>query len=87
MTLKHGLTGTSSQNTTPVTVTAKTASELQLGRLAYSIAGTAAILGISQRSVHRLLKRGLLRGSKALRKIIISRVEIDKFLIETTEGI
>jgi predicted transcriptional regulator len=84
MTLKSMLPGISSQYTTPVTVTAKTASELHLGRLAYSIADTASILGISQRSVHRLLKRGLLRGSKALRKIIIPRLEIEKFLTDTT---
>ena len=86
MTLKSMLPGISSPNTTPVTVTAKTSSDLQLGRLAYSIADTASILGISKRSVHRLLKRGLLRGSKALRKIIIARSEIEKFLTETTEG-
>ena len=53
--------------------------------MGYSIAETASILGISQRSVHRLLNRGLLRGSKALRKIIIPQTEIEKFLIETTE--
>jgi len=79
------LPGISSTNTTPVTVTAKIASEIQLGRLAYSIAETALILGISQRSVHRLLKRGLLSGSKALRKIIIPQTEIVKFLLDTTE--
>jgi predicted transcriptional regulator len=84
MTYNSLLPGINPTNTTPVTVTAKTASEIQHGRLAYSIAETALILGISQRSVHRLLKRGLIRGSKALRKIIIARTEIDKFLTETT---
>jgi predicted transcriptional regulator len=55
-------------------------------RMGYSIAETAYILGISQRSVHRLLKRGLLRASKALRKVIIPQTEIAKFLIDTTEA-
>ena len=80
------LPGISSQNT-PVPITAKVASEIQLGRLAYSIAETALILGISQRSVHRLLKRGLIRGSKALRKILVARSEIEKFLSETSVGV
>jgi hypothetical protein len=39
---------------------------------------------LSTRSVHRLLGRGLLRASKALRKILIPRVEIEKFLRDTT---
>jgi excisionase family DNA binding protein len=53
-------------------------------KLAHTVTETADILGISTRSVHRLLKRGLLRASKALRKILIPRVEIEKFLSETT---
>jgi excisionase family DNA binding protein len=56
-------------------------------KLAHTVAETADILGISERSVHRLLKRGLLRASKALRKILIPRTEIEKFLRDTTEAV
>ena len=55
-------------------------------RMGYSIAETAATLGISQRSVHRLRERGLLRASRALRKLIVPQAEIAKFLLDTTEG-
>jgi excisionase family DNA binding protein len=54
-------------------------------RLGFSVAEAALVIGISERSIHRLLKRGLLRGSKALRKIIIPRTEIERFLRDTTE--
>ncbi len=63
-----------------------TKSSGQEPKLAYTVAETAWILGISTRSVHRLLKRGLLRASKALRKLIIPQTEIEKFLLETTEA-
>ncbi len=53
-------------------------------KMAHTITETAEMLGISTRSVHRLLNRGLLRASKALRKIIIPHVEIEKFLRDTT---
>ncbi len=52
-------------------------------RLAYSMRETAEILGISYITVHRLIKRGLLRNSKALRHKIISAAEIERFLNET----
>jgi predicted DNA-binding protein (UPF0251 family) len=68
----------------PVTATAKSAPQVKMERLGYTVLESAQILGISTRSVHRLLKRGLLRASKALRKIIIPRVEIEKFLRDTT---
>lgn len=44
---------------------------------------TAEILGVSYISVHRLTKRGLLRPSRALRRMIFSGEEIDRFLRET----
>lgn len=43
----------------------------------------AAMLGISYISVHRLLKRGLLRSSTALRHKLIPATEIDRFLKST----
>ena len=55
-------------------------------RMGYSVAETGYILGISQRSVHRLRKRGLLHASRALRKLIIPQAEIERFLLDTQEG-
>jgi hypothetical protein len=55
-----------------------------LPRLAFSMAETAEILGVSYQTVHRLLQRGLLRSSSALRHKIIARTEIERFLRETT---
>ena len=45
---------------------------------------TAEVLGVSYITVYRLLKRGLLRGSSALRTKIIPKTEIERFLKETT---
>jgi excisionase family DNA binding protein len=53
-------------------------------RLAYSVDETAVMLGLSSKSVRRLLGRGLLKGSRALRVIRISRSEIERFLKDTT---
>ena len=52
-------------------------------RLAYSMRETAEILGVSYMTVHRLIKRGLLKNSKALRTIIIPAAEIERFLKES----
>jgi predicted site-specific integrase-resolvase len=56
-----------------------------LPRLAYSMAETAQILGVSYITVHRLIKRGLLKSSSALRHKIIPATEIDRFLSSTIE--
>jgi len=58
--------------------TAKTSEKLP--RLAYTMRETAEILGVSYITVHRLLKRGKLRASDAIRSKIIPRAEIDRFL-------
>lgn len=58
----------------------------KLPRLAYSVDETAEILGISGASVRRLIVRGLLRCSQAIRHKMISRVEIERFLKETTRA-
>jgi hypothetical protein len=52
-------------------------------RLAYTMRETAEILGVHYITVHRLIQRGLLKNSKALRKIIIPAMEIERFLKET----
>ncbi|MCP5524074.1 MAG: helix-turn-helix domain-containing protein [Verrucomicrobiales bacterium] len=52
-------------------------------RLAFSIQETAAMLGLSDKSVRRLIWRGLLHPSRALRHIRIPKDEIERFLRET----
>ncbi len=53
-------------------------------RLAFSLRETAQLLGTSYVSIWRLIRRGLLRPSRALRTPKISREEIERFLRETT---
>jgi excisionase family DNA binding protein len=55
-----------------------------LPRLAFTMKETATILGVSYITVHRLLKRGKLRASDAIRNKVIPRVEIERFLTEST---
>lgn len=55
----------------------------QLPRMAYSMRETAAILGVCYQTVHRLLKRGLLRSSTALGHKLIPAAEIERFLQAT----
>ena len=52
-------------------------------RLAYSVSETATMLGVCDKTVRRLVHRGLLRPSRAIRHLLISRKEIDRFLEET----
>jgi len=59
------------------------ASASQLPRLAYTMEETAKILGVSYITVHRLIKRGLLRSSSALRHKLIPTTEIQRFLKST----
>jgi len=49
------------------------------------MAETARILGVSYITVHRLLKRGKLRSSSALRHKLIPMTEIERFLKTTLE--
>ena len=54
-------------------------------RLAYSRTETAKLLGVSPITIDRLAKRGLLRPSRAIRRPLYSKSEIQRFL-EETEG-
>jgi DNA-binding transcriptional MerR regulator len=54
-------------------------------RLAYSRQETAEILGISAPTIDRLTKRGLLKPSRATRRPLYSKTEIERFLAETSE--
>jgi excisionase family DNA binding protein len=51
-----------------------------LPRLAYTMREAAAVLGISYMSMHRLVQRGLIRSSSALRTKVIPRSELERFL-------
>ena len=53
------------------------------GRLAYSVQETARMLGVCDKSIRRLIWRGLIRPSRALRHILIPKDEIDRFLRDT----
>jgi len=59
----------------------------KLPRLAFSMKETAEILGISYQTVWRLIQRGLLRSSLALRCKMISKAEIERFLRETSKSL
>lgn len=61
----------------------QTATTTALPRLAFTMKETAEILGVSYITVHRLLKRGKLRASDAVRNKVIPRTEIEKFLRES----
>lgn len=63
------------QNTTSV--------KPKLPKLAYSMQEASEVLGISYMTVHRLLKRGLLKSSSALRHKLIPHSEIERFLRAT----
>jgi len=54
-----------------------------LPRAAYSVGETAAMLGVSTKTIRRLIARGLLRASRALRHRLIPATEIHRFLDET----
>ena len=54
-------------------------------RLSYSRQETAKLLGVSPITIDRLAKRGLLRPSRAIRRPLYSKSEIQRFL-EETEG-
>lgn len=58
--------------------------DASLPRLAFTMRETAEILGVSYITVHRLLKRGKLRASAALRSKVIPLAEIERFLREST---
>src|SRR5713226_9475902 len=58
-------------------------SELLGSRLAFSVSEAAEILGVSEKTIRRLIARGLLKPSRALRHLLIPKKEIERFLDET----
>ena len=75
---------TANLNGKPALVSSKAKDMLRLPRLAFSVRETAEMLGISEKTVRRLIDRGLLRPSRALRHLLISKKEIEHFLEKTT---
>jgi len=55
-------------------------------RIFYSVSEVAEMFNISEKSVYRLLDRGLLKSSSALRHKRISRASIQEFVAATTGG-
>jgi len=55
----------------------------QLERLAYSVQEAAEILGVSEKTIRRLIVRGLIKPSRALRHLLIPRKELERFLSNT----
>jgi len=55
-----------------------------LPKLLYSIPETAHMLSMDDKSVRRLLERGLLKSSKALRTKLITRESIENFIKTST---
>ena len=54
-------------------------------KLAYSMREAAGLIGVSYMSMHRLLKRGLIRSSSAFRTKVIPHGELERFLKSTLE--
>ena len=53
-------------------------------RLAFSVRETADALGVSEKTVRRLVARRLLNPSRALRHLLISKKEVERFLADTS---
>jgi excisionase family DNA binding protein len=54
--------------------------------MGFTVKQTAVLLGVGNETVYRLLKRGPLRSSSALRTKVIPKSEIERFLKETTRS-
>ena len=59
--------------------------EKSLPRLVYSVEEVASMLNVSSKTVYRLVDRGLLKATKALRHLRITASSIEQFLKETSE--
>jgi excisionase family DNA binding protein len=72
--------------TTPAVLlsAADSTSGVSTTRLAFSVKETANMLGLSEKTIRRLVARRLLRSSRALRHLLIPRKEIERFLDQTT---
>jgi len=55
-------------------------------RMFYTVPEVAEMFGLCNKSVYRLLARGLLESSSALRHKRISRASIEEFVVTTSNG-
>jgi len=55
-----------------------------LVKLSYTLPETAQVTGLSERTIRRLIARGLLCKSLATRRIIVSHREVERFVNDTT---
>jgi hypothetical protein len=55
--------------------------------LLFPVSKVAEMFSISNKSVHRLIDRGLLESSSAFRHKRITRASIEKFMATTTGGV
>jgi predicted DNA-binding protein YlxM (UPF0122 family) len=55
-------------------------------RMFYSVGEVAETFGISRKSVYRLLDRGLLQSSSALRHKMITKRSVEQFLTVAEKG-
>lgn len=58
----------------------------RMERVFYSVSEVAEMFGVSTKSIRRLLARGLLKSSSALRHKRISRTSIDEFMNTTVNN-
>ena len=56
----------------------------RLPKLAYTLREASDVLGLSTRTIRRLVNRGLLHPSRASQRFIFSHKELDRFLEQTT---
>jgi len=55
-------------------------------RMFYSVGEVSELFGISRKSVYRLLDRGILKSSSALRHKMIPRSSVEGFLSTASNG-
>ena len=55
-------------------------------RMFYSVSEVSEMFGVCQKTVYRLLDRGLVQASSALRHKRISKASIDQFIAGTCNG-
>ena len=59
-------------------------SENRLPVISYTLTQASQATGFSERTIRRIIARGLLRKAKATRRIIITHAELERFFKEVT---
>jgi len=59
---------------------------LEQEKYLFPVSKVAEMFSISQKSVYRLLQRGLLESSSAFRHKLITRASLEKFISTTSKG-